>query len=128
MRTGVHARGFGNGGDLLDEGLLISTHGIYSRGPFSLRALWAQWDFDGEGIQAADADEQTGWYIEPSFRTRLLNREWGFYTRYEDVKGFNFYPTDQVVLKFDYRDREHDRDSEQGRDFNGFDLGVGYQF
>jgi opacity protein-like surface antigen len=42
--------------------------------------------------------------------------------------GFNFYPTDNVVLKFDYRDREHDLDSESGRDFNGFDLGVGYQF
>jgi opacity protein-like surface antigen len=131
----------GNGGDLLDEGLLVSTHGIYTRGPFSLRALWAQWNFDGEGIEAADVDQQTGWYIEPSVKVRLLSKDWGFYTRYEDVEGgrdrdqfdqwelgFNFYPTDNVVLKFDYRDREHDMDSESGRDFSGFDLGVGYQF
>jgi opacity protein-like surface antigen len=131
----------GNGGDDLDEGLLVSTHGIFQRGPFSLRALWAQWDFEGDGIDAAGVDEQTGWYVEPSFRLRLLDHDWGFYTRYEDVEGgrdrdqfdqwelgFNFYPTDNVVLKFDYRDREHDLDSESGRDFNGFDLGVGYQF
>jgi len=86
-------------------------------------------------------EKQTGWYVEPSVRLRLLNFDWGFYTRYEDVEGgrdqdqfdqwelgFNFYPTENVVLKFDYRDRSHDMNSEQGRDFDGFDLGMGYQF
>ena len=127
--------------DGLDEGLLVSLHGVFNRGPFALRALWAQWDFDGAGIEAAGVDEQTGWYIEPSFELHLLGFDWGFYTRYEDVEGgrnrdqfdqwelgFNFYPTDNVVLKFDYRDREHNLDSEAGRDFNAIDLGVGYQF
>jgi hypothetical protein len=33
-----------------------------------------------------------------------------------------------VVFKFDLRDREHDRATEGGRDFTGFDLGVGYSF
>ena len=42
--------------------------------------------------------------------------------------GFNFWPTDDVVFKFDYRDRRHDRDAESGRDFQAIDLGVGYQF
>jgi hypothetical protein len=131
----------GEGGDLLNEGVLVSTHGIFNRGPFSLRALWAQWNFDGEGIQDAGVEQQTGWYVEPSVRTQLFNHEWGFYTRYEDVKGardqdqfdewslgFNFYPTDGVVLKFDVRDRKHDMSSEEGRNFKGFDLGFGYAF
>ena len=42
--------------------------------------------------------------------------------------GFNYWPTPKVVLKFDYRDREHDLASQAGRDFNAIDLGVGYQF
>ncbi|MEE9253707.1 MAG: hypothetical protein V3U43_02115, partial [Pseudomonadales bacterium] len=128
-------------GDGLDDGLLLSFHGAYQRGGFGLRALYARWDFDGDAVQAADADEQTGWYIEPSYRFSMRHGELGFYTRYEDVEGargqdqfqqwelgFNYWPVDNVVFKFDYRDREHDLASEAGRDFKGFDLGVGYQF
>ncbi len=128
-------------GDGLDEGQLISLHSIFSRGPFSLRALWAQWNFDGESVELSNADEQTGWYVEPSVRLDIGGQDWGFYTRYEDVRGardrdrfdqwelgFNYWPTEEVVFKFDYRNRSHDLNSESGRDFDGFDLGVGYQF
>ena len=89
-------------------------------------------------VEAADADTQTGWYIEPSYR---LNRNIGFYTRYEEVDaardrdnfnqwelGLNWWPSENVVIKFDYRDRSHDLLSENGRDFSGIDLGVGYSF
>jgi hypothetical protein len=67
--------------------------------------------------------------------------DWGFYTRYEDVEGarsqdqfdqwevgLNYWPTPGVVLKFDYRERDHDLDGALGRDFNAIDLGIGYQF
>lgn len=127
--------------DGLDEGQLVSVHGIFSRGPFTLRALWAQWNFDGDLVELADADEQTGWYVEPSVRLDLGGRDWGFYTRFEDLEGartrdrfdqwevgFNFYPHPDVVLKADWRNREHDLASDSDRDFKGFDLGVGYQF
>ena len=93
------------------------------------------------GIKLADADEQTGWYVEPSIRLKIGAHDWGFYTRYEDLEGaraqdrfdqwelgVNYWPTENVVFKVDYRDRTHDLDSESGRDFNAFDLGVGYQF
>ncbi|MEJ2133241.1 MAG: porin, partial [Gammaproteobacteria bacterium] len=109
--------------------------------PFELRALYARWDFDGDAVEAADADEQTGWYIEPAYRFGVRKGELGFYTRYEDVDaarpqdrfdewqlGFNYWPVENTVIKFDYRNREHDLDAESGRDFNGFDVGVGYQF
>jgi hypothetical protein len=128
-------------GDGLDEGQLISLHAVYSHGPFALRALWAGWDLDGDAVKAADADEQSGWYVEPSYRFDVTRHAFGIYTRYEDVEaardrdnfsqwelGLNYWPTDGVVFKFDLRDREHDRATEGGRDFTGFDLGVGYSF
>jgi len=126
------------GGDGLDSGLLFETHVVYGKGPFALRALYAEWDFDGTAVAAADADRQTGWYIEPGFRVR---HDLGVYTRYEDVEGarsqdrfnqwevgVNYWPHEDVVLKADYRSRDHALISEAGRDFDAFDLGIGYQF
>ncbi|MCZ6871740.1 MAG: porin, partial [Gammaproteobacteria bacterium] len=128
-------------GDGLDEGVLLSLHGTFERGPFGLRALYARWDFDGDTVEAAGADEQSGWFIEPSYRFKVRRGEFGLYTRFEDVEGarsqdqfeqwelgFNYWPVDNVVFKFDYRNREHDLAAAEDRDFNGFDLGMGYQF
>ena len=125
--------------DVIDEALLYSLHGIYNYEKFSFRALYAEWDIDGDLDELeGDPSEQDGWYVEPSFKPN----DWiGFYARYEDIEGarlrdqfdqweggFNIWPHEQVVLKFTYRDRDHDRSSESGRDFNGFDLGVGWMF
>ncbi len=125
-------------GDGLDSGTLLVAHAIYESGNFGLRGLYSQWDFDGAAVEAAGADRQDGWYLEPSYR---LNSNWGIYARYEEVDGardqdqfsqweagFNYWPLPDVVLKFDYREREHELLSELGRDFSGIDLGVGYQF
>lgn len=124
--------------DGLDDGTLVEAHIDYQRNGFGLRALYARWDFSGEAVEAADADVQTGWYIEPSYR---LNEKIGFYARYEDVDaarqqdqfsqwevGLNWWPARNVVIKFDYRNRNHNLDSENGRDFTGIDLGLGYSF
>lgn len=129
------------GGDGLDDGILVSVHGIWSRGPFNLRALWSQWNFNGDAIELAGVDQQTGWYVEPSLRLGRPAHDWGVYTRYQDLEGaraqdqfdqwevgLNYWPTGNVVLKFDYRDRSHDLLSARDRDFKGIDLGVGYQF
>jgi len=124
--------------DGLDSGTLIEAHVDYQRNGFGLRALYSRWDFSGDAVEAADADTQTGWYIEPSYR---LNDKVGFYARYEDVDaarsqdkfnqwevGLNWWPAPNVVIKFDYRDRSHNLDSQNGRDFTGFDVGLGYSF
>ena len=42
--------------------------------------------------------------------------------------GVNYWPIDNVVFKFDFRQRDHNLAAEAGRDFDGFDLGIGYQF
>ncbi len=125
-------------GDGLDSGSLITTHAIFNRGNFSLRALYGKWSFDGAAVQAAGADDQSGWYVEPSLR---VGANWGVYTRYEDVggardqdrfsqweAGLNYWPVPNVTLKVDYRSREHDLPSEAGRNFGALDLGFGYQF
>jgi hypothetical protein len=125
-------------GDGLDDGTLIEAHVDYRRAGFGLRALYARWDFSGDAVEQANADSQTGWYLEPSYR---LNNHVGFYTRYENVDGarkqdkfsqwelgLNWWPSENVVIKFDYCDRNHDQDSEYGRDFKGFDVGLGYSF
>lgn len=124
--------------DGLDEGLLYTAHASWTNGLFALRALYGAWDLAGDAVEAADADSQSGWYVEPSWKPCW----WlGLYTRYEDLDGArsqdefsqwevgaNFYPHEQVVIKLDYRQREHDLSAESGRDFDGFDLGIGYQF
>lgn len=124
--------------DGLDDGTLIEGHIDYRKGPFGIRALYARWDFSGEAVEAAGADKQNGWYIEPSYR---MTNKLGFYARYEEIEatrqqdnfnqwelGLNWWPTPNVVFKFDYRDRSHDLLSQNGRDFTGFDLGMGYSF
>ena len=125
-------------GDGLDKGQLFSAHAIYQRERFGLRALYGAWNFDGDAVEAAGADEQTGWYIEPNFR---ISENWGVYARYEDLEaardqdqftqsefGFNYWPIDNVVLKMDFRSREFDLPGLADSDFNAIDLGFGYQF
>lgn len=124
--------------DGLDDGTLVEAHLDYQRGGFGLRALYAHWDFSGHAVEAAGADSQTGWYLEPSYK---INERLGFYTRFESVDaaraqdkfdqwevGFNWWPTENVVIKMDYRDRSHDLTGELGRDFSSIDLGMGYRF
>ena len=129
-------------GDGLDDGLLWAGHIAYdgSIGGMGagLRAYYAEWDFDGDAVEAADDDKQDGWYIEPSIMP-LGNL--GIFFRYEEVEGardrdefeqwtmgFNYWLHENVVVKADYVNREHDLDSEEDRDFDGYNLGLGWSF
>lgn len=114
---------------------LFETHAAIQKGRFGLRALYAQWHLDGDAPAAVGRDKQSGYYIEPSFR---LNDKLGFFARYsvwdnnagdsDDTEqklaniGVNYWPHEDVVLKFDWQD---DPDND---DNDGFNLGVGYQF
>ena len=125
-------------GDGLDSGQLFTTHAVYQRERFGLRALYGSWSFDGVAVEAADADSQSGWYVEPSFR---VSEKWGVYARYEDLDaarqqdqfsqsefGFNYWPTDGVVLKMDFRSRDFDLPALSASDFDAVDVGFGYHF
>jgi len=118
------------------EALLWETHLIYNTGPFTLKALYAAWDIDSDAFKDANADHPFGWYVEPSWK---LNSSLGLFARFSEYErvnttldnfqqidiGFNYYPHEDVVLKADYQIQQSD-DGES--EFDGFNLGVGYQF
>ncbi len=125
--TGERARAF-----------LWETHAVLQRGPFGLRALYAGWDIGGDQAQALGRDEQNGWYVEPSWR---FNDQWGVFARYNrwdtaagnsadsafkqvDV-GFNYWLSEQVVLKLDYMDKNGPTSDLDDR---GVNAGVGFSF
>lgn len=117
---------------------LIEAHAVWQQGRFNLRALYATWNLDGSGPAAVGANEQTGWYIEPAFR---ITPKWGVFARYNnwdnragdatDSKfsqmdvGLNYWPHKDVVVKFDYQNQDAPDGSSE---FDGINIGVGYQF
>ncbi len=124
---------------------LIEAHVDYRHSSgLGLRALAAQWDIDDEIDNVSGSDQQHGYYIEPSYRFRLtglLPGELGVFARYSfwdneagnsiDTEfkqfdaGLNYWPTENVVFKFDYQEQQHDAGSNEQ---DGFNLGLGYQF
>lgn len=118
--------------------LLSEAHVDYRRDRLGLRALYARWDIDGDDAEMLGADEQYGWYVEPSVRpceqVGLFVRysEWdttaggGAESKVEETSlGVNYWPHPQVVLKADY---QWQTDNADDGEENGFNLGIGYQF
>jgi len=117
------------------DATLLEAHAIYQVNDFTVRALYARWDINGDEAQASGRDEQTGWYVEPSYK---FNEKVGVFARYSEydnqagnsdltkVKstsvGINYYLHESVVLKADFEDLGGAKDS------TGFNLGFGYQF
>ncbi len=117
------------------DATLLEAHAIYQVSDFTIRALYARWDINGDEAKALGRDEQTGWYIEPSY---AFNEKVGVFARYSEYDnnagnndstavestsvGVNYYIHENVVLKADYEDLGGAKDSK------GFNLGFGYQF
>ena len=134
------------------DATLFESHIDYKHhSGFALRALYARWDMDGEpGLDPAlvNADDLAGWFIEPAYRFSLGQRlgdlgifarysQWdernqlgGAAFRYEEFDqftvGFNWWPHYNVAVKFDLQ--WEDADNPVDRTFDGFNLGIGYQF
>ncbi len=111
---------------------LIETHAIYATGPFKVYALYASWDIDFKG-GANVKDTQDGSILEASYK---LTDKMGVFVRQNNYSiekgkdkaqtdiGFNYWPHEDVVFKFDYQTQDNENASES----DGFNLGVGYQF
>ena len=117
---------------------LVEAHAAYKNGPFGFRALYAHWNLDSdiEVIQAG-ADEQEGWYAEPSYQ---ITDKLGIFARFNQYDntaggnqksernqadlGFNYWIHKQVVLKVDYFDQHND----SGAEYKGYNVGVGWSF
>ena len=125
---------------------MFEAHVAWQRDDFQLRALYAEWDFDSainnvvinqDGDLALGADEQTGFYIEPSYR---ISNKIGLFARYSEYDnlagsatntaveqfdiGLNYWLHPNVVFKIDYQNQ--DTPSETG--YDGINMGVGYSF
>jgi len=117
---------------------LVETHAVYQNGPVGIRALYATWDINGDGAKAVGMDEQSGYYLEPSFR---ISENIGIFARYNQWDnaagdntdseytqvdaGINYWLHSQVVVKLDYQNQS----APEGKDeYDGFNLGLGYNF
>lgn len=117
---------------------LYETHAVLRHGAFGLRLLYAGWQLAGSGPASLGADSQNGWYAEPSWR---LSEHWGVFARHSSWDnragdasdsrfqqtdlGMNFWPHPDVVIKMDYQNQHV---SSGQSEYDGFNLGLGYQF
>ena len=120
--------------DNIDGATLIEAHARWYIDDFTLTGLYASWDIDGDDASAANKDTQDGGYLEasykisPKFGVFVRQNEWdnggtGDTDKAQTDIGFNYWPHEDVVLKADYQAQ-----NDAAGDFDGFNLGVGYQF
>ena len=126
---------------------LYEAHTVYNVDNFGLRALVAWWDIDGDAVKAVGADEQYGYYVEPSYRfddAIVAGQDIGVFARYavwdnqegsgsttdteyQQVNfGANWWIDKDVVVKIDYQ--LQDVGGGVSKELDGINLGLGYQF
>ena len=126
---------------------LYEAHTVYNVDGFGLRALYAWWDIEGTAVKAAGADEQYGYYVEPSYRfddAIVAGQDIGVFGRYAvwdnqegsgsitDTEttqynfGANWWIDKDVVVKIDYQIQ--DVGGGISKELDGLNLGLGYQF
>ncbi len=118
---------------------LVEANATYTFNNFTLKALYARWDLDDKvKLLASGREQQSGFYLEPSYRFGEHN-QFGVFARYSswdnaagvanfdteirqsDV-GFNFWLTPLVVFKINYQDQAGAASDD------GLFLGMGYSF
>lgn len=126
---------------------LVEAHADIRRGGWGLRALYAEWNLDGDAPEAVGRDEQYGWYIEPSYRFDIpfgydgegVLGVFGRYNKWDNNAGVNnsttefdqtdvgvnYWPTDNIVVKADMAFIDGPTDATDDEVLN---LGVGWQF
>ncbi|MGY8814665.1 MAG: porin [Gammaproteobacteria bacterium] len=134
------------------QATLLESHLIWQHNSgVGLRALYARWDIGGDtGINPAsiNADNLSGWYVEPSYRFSIGSEPWGEfglfarysmwdernqisgdhrYEQFEQIStGLNWWPHNNVVIKFDAQ--WQGAKANVDRVLDGINLGLGYQF
>jgi hypothetical protein len=120
--------------DDIGSATLIETHARWYVSDFTFTGLYARWDIDGSGASSTQTDIQEGAYLEASYK---FNSPWGVFFRQSQWDnggagdtsklqanaGFNYWPHENVVLKADYQAQ-----NDIAGDWDGLNLGVGYQF
>ena len=128
------------GGDI--SGLLTEAHIDYTYENFRIRALYTRWDLSG--TMASAAEDQYGYYIEPSYRWNLSEKygDLGVYARFSNYEyytgtmlsendiyelGMNYWPHPNIVFKADIQEIS-ESDQYRAKGDTVLDFGLGYQF
>jgi hypothetical protein len=128
-----------DGTDDVESAELIETHAIWNTGPVTVKALYAKWDIDGSGASSTDKDVQDGAYVEAAYK---VNSKLGVFARHniwdnggagdtektQSDLGLNYWPHEDVVIKFDIQTQDHGDAVAKKDEKEGFNLGIGYQF
>ncbi len=123
-----------NSSDNVGGATLLETHVVWNSGPTTVKALYARWNIDGSAAKALSKDVQDGGYVEAAYK---LNANHGVFARHnvwdnggagntkktQSNIGYSYWPHEDVVFKADYQTQESNNVK-----YNGFNLGVGYQF
>ncbi len=127
---------------------MFDIHARYENGPFAAYGLYTQTNLDGaEKLSSTAAEKASGYYGNISYDIGgLVGIEYKMpvfaqYENYNPVEktvdgqnedafetetvtiGFNFFPTDQTVLKLDY-----EMDDVNGQEINTVSVGLGFIF
>lgn len=121
------------------DGDLLEAHVALKKGPFGLRALYAQWELNEDAVATAGYAEQNGWYVEPSWK---VTGKIGVFARHstwdnkaadnadsemtEANVGVNWWLHERAVVKADLQFRNDP--TAAVRDQDGFNLGIGLSF
>lgn len=123
--------------DDIGSATMIEAHARWNVADFTLTGLYARWDIDVKNTASASDQAkavQDGGYLEASYK---FTPAWGVFVRQNEWDngglgdtsksqtdaGVNFWPHENVVIKADYQAQNN-----IAGDFDGFNLGVGYQF
>ncbi len=123
-----------NSSDNVGGATLIETHARYSVNNFTFTGLYARWDINGVGASSVQKNVQDGAYLEAAYK---ITPKIGLFARQNqwdnggagDTKktqtniGFNYWPEENVVIKADYQAQ-----NAIAGNFDGINLGIGYQF
>ncbi len=123
--------------DDINGATMVEAHARWNIADFTLTGLYARWDIDVDAAATQadkNKDTQDGGYLEasykinPAFGIFVRQNEWdnggtGDTSKSQTDIGFNYWPHENVVLKADYQAQ-----NDAAGDFDGFNLGIGYQF
>ena len=118
----------------VNSATLIETHARYNINHFTLTGLYARWDINGDGASSLQRNIQDGAYLEAAYKITpnvgifARHNQWdnggtGDTRKTQTNAGINYWPNENIVVKADYQAQ-----NETAGNFDGFNLGIGYQF
>ncbi len=116
---------------------LAEVHVDWQQGAVGVRALYATWEINDDIDQlSSGASEQSGWYVEPSYKVTPKLGVFARYSQWDNQAGdsadseyeqmdagINYWLVDTVALKADVQ-----KTNEPNNTVKGFNLGIGWSF